>query len=211
MAGVINGRAYRTKKLGRFGYIHLAGEAFGRQYEQIPAHEFHYFDSEDCGDAFCAQKPLSTRGWKCMHTEYRMLAGFPHLYYYGAPEVAAGFLSACAKNDHFLGHGKSEGGLPDEEKDLREMNLEETISRIKPLDTEAMNGAKRHWDSIAHPLHSLGKLEDVLVDIAGMNGTPDVRLDKKALVVMCADNGIVEGSDPERTGCHGDRDREFPA
>lgn len=97
MAGVINGRAYRTKKLGRFGYIHLAGEAFGRQYEQIPAHEFHYFDSEDCGDAFCAQKPLSTRGWKCMHTEYRMLAGFPHLYYYGAPEVAAGFLSACAK------------------------------------------------------------------------------------------------------------------
>ncbi len=72
------------------------------------------------------------------------------------------------------------------------MNLEETISRIKPLDTEAMNGAKRHWDSIAHPLHSLGKLEDVLVDIAGMNGTPDVRLDKKALVVMCADNGIVE-------------------
>ena len=97
MAGVIDGRAYRTKKLGRFGYIHLAGEAFGRQYEQIPAHEFHYFDSEDCGDAFCAQKPLSTRGWKCMHTEYRMLAGFPHLYYYGAPEVAAGFLSACAK------------------------------------------------------------------------------------------------------------------
>lgn len=73
-----------------------------------------------------------------------------------------------------------------------EMNLQETVGRIRPLDEKSMEEAKRHWDSIAHPLHSLGKLEDVLVAIAGMNGRPDVRLDKKALVVMCADNGIVE-------------------
>lgn len=98
MAGVIDAKAYRTGKLGRFGYIHLKGEAFGHSFENIPAHEFHYFDSENCGEAFEAQKPLSSRGWKCMHTEYRMLAGFPHLYYYGAPEIAAEFLRRCAEN-----------------------------------------------------------------------------------------------------------------
>lgn len=98
MTGVIDAKAYRTEKLGRFGYIHLKGEAFGHSFDHIPAHEFHYFDSENCGEAFEAQKPLSSRGWRCMHTEYRMLAGFPHLYYYGAPELAAEFLRACAKS-----------------------------------------------------------------------------------------------------------------
>ena len=49
-----------------------------------------------------------------------------------------------------------------------------------------------HWDSIAKPLHSLGKLEDALVRIAGMTGNERIHLDKKALVVMCADNGVVE-------------------
>lgn len=72
------------------------------------------------------------------------------------------------------------------------MKLEETIKSIKPLDGGAMEAARRHWDSIAHPLHSLGRLEDALAEIAGMSGTPDVRLEKKALVVMCADNGVVE-------------------
>ena len=41
------------------------------------------------------------------------------------------------------------------------------------------------------PIHSLGKLQDAVAAIAGMLGTPDVALDKKALVVMCADNGAV--------------------
>ena len=39
------------------------------------------------------------------------------------------------------------------------MTLEEAIAKIKPLDHNAMEIAQKRWDSIAKPLHSLGKLE----------------------------------------------------
>lgn len=72
------------------------------------------------------------------------------------------------------------------------MKLSETINRIAPLDQEAMQEARQRWNSIAKPLHSLGKLEDCVCQIAGMTGDSNVQLDKKALMVFCADNGVVE-------------------
>lgn len=72
------------------------------------------------------------------------------------------------------------------------MNLQETISKIEPVNQQMREVAKKRWDSIAHPLHSLGLFEDVLVDIAGMTGNQDMNFQKKALVSMCADNGVVE-------------------
>ena len=72
------------------------------------------------------------------------------------------------------------------------MNLQETIEKIKPLDEKAMECTRNRWDSIAHPLHSLGKLEDMVVQIAGITGNPDVDAQKRVLVPMCADNGVVE-------------------
>ncbi len=72
------------------------------------------------------------------------------------------------------------------------MTLKETVKKVRPLDEKAMEGAKQRWDSIAKPLHSLGELENMLTQIAGITGTPDVRVEKKAVVAMCADNGVVE-------------------
>ena len=72
------------------------------------------------------------------------------------------------------------------------MNLQETLKNIQPLNEEAMKCSKEHWDSIAHPLHSLGKLEDMVVQIAGITGTPRVHAQKRVLIPMCADNGVVE-------------------
>lgn len=72
------------------------------------------------------------------------------------------------------------------------MNLQETLEKIVPLDEAVMEYTKKRWDSIAHPLHSLGKLEDMVVQIAGITGNPDVHLEKRVLVPMCADNGVVE-------------------
>lgn len=98
MAGVIPGKAYRTPKLSRFGYVTLAQKkpALGMEdFGEIPAHEFHYFDSENCGGDFHAAKPESKRGWDCIHGTDTMLAGFPHLYYYGNPEVPKAFLKKC--------------------------------------------------------------------------------------------------------------------
>ncbi|HIZ08569.1 MAG TPA: nicotinate-nucleotide--dimethylbenzimidazole phosphoribosyltransferase [Candidatus Eubacterium avistercoris] len=72
------------------------------------------------------------------------------------------------------------------------MTIEEAAGSIRPLDTKAMEEAWKHWDGIAKPLRSFGKLEKAVVQIAGITGTPDVRLPKKGLVIMCADNGVVE-------------------
>lgn len=72
------------------------------------------------------------------------------------------------------------------------MKLNQVCEEIKPLDKAAMERALNHWNSIAKPLHSLGKLEDVIVQIAGIQRTEKVHFGKKALVVLCADNGVVE-------------------
>ena len=72
------------------------------------------------------------------------------------------------------------------------MTLQETIGQIHPLSKEAMDRAKAHWDGIAKPLHSLGKLEDVLIQIAGITGKEKISIEKRALLTFCADNGVVE-------------------
>lgn len=72
------------------------------------------------------------------------------------------------------------------------MNLQETIAQIQPLDEKMMEAARKRWNSVAHPLHSLGKLEDLVTQIVGMTRCQTVDIDKKALVAMCADNGVVE-------------------
>ena len=72
------------------------------------------------------------------------------------------------------------------------MTLEEAIAKIKPLDHNAMEIAQKRWDSIAKPLHSLGKLETLLIQIAGITGNAEVDLSRRGLIAMCADNGVVE-------------------
>ena len=98
MADVIKGKAYRTPRLTRFGYITLEQKlsVLGHtDLGSIPAHEFHYFDSNSCGEAFHASKPESLRGWECIWGSDRILAGFPHLYYYGNPRIPQAFLERC--------------------------------------------------------------------------------------------------------------------
>lgn len=72
------------------------------------------------------------------------------------------------------------------------MTINETIAAVRPLDQQIMEKAKKRWDSIAKPLHSLGKMEDLIIQIAGITGKFNVDIHKKALVAMCADNGVVE-------------------
>lgn len=99
MAGVIPGKAFRTPRLSRFGYVTLSQKKPVLGCENlgaVPAHEFHYFDSENCGKDFLAQKPESNRSWNCIHGTENLLAGFPHLYYYGNPKVPKAFLRQCA-------------------------------------------------------------------------------------------------------------------
>ncbi len=77
-------------------------------------------------------------------------------------------------------------------RDKTTMEFYDRIKNIPPVNQGAREEAKRRWNEIAHPLHSLGKLEDYVVFLAGITGEFKVEKPKKALVVMCADNGVVE-------------------
>lgn len=72
------------------------------------------------------------------------------------------------------------------------MNLDNLLDTIQPLCKESMEQSQIRWNKIAKPLHSLGKLEDAIINIAGIIGSSQVELKKKALIIMCADNGVVE-------------------
>jgi cobyrinic acid a,c-diamide synthase len=97
MAGVIDGDAFRTGKLSKFGYVTITTEKDGilNKNSKIKGHEFHYWDSTACGDDCDAVKTLGAKH-KCMHMKGNMAAGFPHLYYYSDPSVVHNFLARCA-------------------------------------------------------------------------------------------------------------------
>jgi cobyrinic acid a,c-diamide synthase len=98
MAGVIKASAYKTPRLTRFGYITLTdGRCFGEKVGPVRSHEFHYFDSDSCGESFTAKKPLGERSWKCIHSDGQHMAGFPHIYYYSNLLVPEAFIKACER------------------------------------------------------------------------------------------------------------------
>ena len=51
--------------------------------------------------------------------------------------------------------------------------------------------AQERWDHVAKPLHSLGRLEDLVVKIAQIQQSADVRIEKRCALVFCADHGVV--------------------
>ena len=100
MAGYFPHRAYRTRRLSRFGYVTLTASADNllcARGESLPAHEFHYWESGDPGEAFLAQKPQSSRSWPCAYATPTLYAGFPHLHFCGIPDAARRFVAACAQ------------------------------------------------------------------------------------------------------------------
>lgn len=89
MVGFLDGAGFRTERLQRFGYVELAPQDAGvfAVNTVLRGHEFHYWDSTDCGDACLAWKPLSKqKTYPCMVKKKGTFAGFPHLYYVGAEE-----------------------------------------------------------------------------------------------------------------------------
>lgn len=71
------------------------------------------------------------------------------------------------------------------------MKLQETISKIRPIDRDSMDAARRRFTQIAIPLGSLGLLEDTIIQLAGIRRTARPTIAKRAVVAFCADNGVV--------------------
>ena len=70
--------------------------------------------------------------------------------------------------------------------------LRSALRGIRPADEEAAARCRARWNCIAKPLYGLGVLEDLVVRIAAAQGTDQVDISRKGLVVFCADNGVVD-------------------
>jgi nicotinate-nucleotide--dimethylbenzimidazole phosphoribosyltransferase len=71
------------------------------------------------------------------------------------------------------------------------MDFQKINDEIRPLDTCTMEKARERWNDIAKPVGSLGKLEDIVVRLAGVSGNAAVPLKRRAVLVLCADNGVL--------------------
>ena len=71
------------------------------------------------------------------------------------------------------------------------MDLHEIITNIKAPDESARAAARERWNACAKPLGSLGLLEHAIEDVAALTGSAAVDLSEKAVLVLCADNGVV--------------------
>ncbi|MCL2401149.1 MAG: nicotinate-nucleotide--dimethylbenzimidazole phosphoribosyltransferase [Oscillospiraceae bacterium] len=70
--------------------------------------------------------------------------------------------------------------------------LKEYISRIKPLDTDAMERARVRLENLAKPPGSLGRLEDIVEKLAGISGALFYDTSKRCVIIMSGDNGVFE-------------------
>ena len=74
----------------------------------------------------------------------------------------------------------------------KKMELNTVISTITPLDDAAMVAARERQAQLAKPPGSLGRLEDLSIQLAGITGSVHNIIEKKHLLVFAADNGVVE-------------------
>lgn len=72
------------------------------------------------------------------------------------------------------------------------MDFFDRIRTICPPDASAMDAARKRQAELAKPPGSLGRLEEFSVQLAGITGKLNNRIEKKHLLVFAADNGVVE-------------------
>ena len=70
-------------------------------------------------------------------------------------------------------------------------SLDKVLGAIKPLNSSAMADARQRQDSLTKPLGSLGRLEELSVQIAGIGGKAVPEIKHKAIITMAADHGVV--------------------
>lgn len=74
---------------------------------------------------------------------------------------------------------------------MTETDLRNIIEEIRPADTEAMKQAEQRLDSLAKPTGSLGMLEDIAIQLAGITGQVRNNINRGAITVFAADNGVT--------------------
>ncbi|MDO5027647.1 MAG: nicotinate-nucleotide--dimethylbenzimidazole phosphoribosyltransferase [Bacillota bacterium] len=70
--------------------------------------------------------------------------------------------------------------------------LDQMTTGIEPIEAEAFKKFRDYWDSLVHPTGSLGELEEVGIKFCAILDQLPEKVDKKAVLVFCNDNGVYE-------------------
>ena len=74
---------------------------------------------------------------------------------------------------------------------MTENELKNLLAAVTPPDEAARAAAHAHWAALAKPLGGLGRLEAMVEDAAALTGDPVPDVSRRAVLVLCADNGVV--------------------
>ncbi len=69
--------------------------------------------------------------------------------------------------------------------------LSQTISRIQPLDEGALQAARERQGQLTKPAGSLGRLEEISIQLAGITGQPRPRINRPVVITMAGDHGVA--------------------
>ena len=101
MVGALPGRSANTGRLVRFGYGRISSEEDNmllKKGEQLPVHEFHYWDTTDTGCDMHFAKATGAKEWDFGFASDTLYAGFPHLYPAGSDGLIAKRFVEAARN-----------------------------------------------------------------------------------------------------------------
>src|SRR5690348_8913180 len=65
------------------------------------------------------------------------------------------------------------------------------LASITPLDQSAMEAARARQQALTKPAGSLGRLEEIAIQLAGITGQPMPEIRRKAVIVMAGDHGVT--------------------
>lgn len=71
------------------------------------------------------------------------------------------------------------------------MSIKSTISQIGPLDESAMQTARERQNHLTKPTGSLGRLEELSIQLAGITGKTAPAIKEKVIITMAGDHGVV--------------------
>lgn len=70
--------------------------------------------------------------------------------------------------------------------------IADAVDRIGPLDGDAMAAARHRLDRLTKPPGSLGRLEELVITLAGITGRPDASVARRQVIVAAADHGVAQ-------------------
>lgn len=71
-------------------------------------------------------------------------------------------------------------------------SLDITLKKIDSLDEVSINEAKQRLDRLIKPVGSLGKMEDICMQLAGIYGSKYFDTSKKVIIAFAGDHGVYE-------------------